>query len=137
MQRRERVVALALRWWARVAVVVEERFLVNSRRDGQIFVYRYFVGRHGDHDAVADDGARPRDAPPPPRVAQRRAEAVAVAVPGIAVAVAVAPERPVVVWIEAEGHGPEERVRAAAAPVERREQVPGPHQFVELADASS
>ena len=56
VQRRQRVVALALRWWARVAVVVEERFLVNSRRDGQIFVYRYFVGRHGDDDAVADDG---------------------------------------------------------------------------------
>ena len=36
----------------------EERLavLVNGRRHGQIFVYRYFVGRHGDDDAVADDG---------------------------------------------------------------------------------
>ena len=59
VQRRQRVVALALRWWARVAVV-EERLavlLVNSRRDGQVLLApRYLVGRHGDDDAVADDG---------------------------------------------------------------------------------
>ena len=57
VQRRQRVVALARRR-ARVAVFVEERLtvLVNGRRDRQIFVYRYFVGRHSDHDAVADNG---------------------------------------------------------------------------------
>ena len=61
VQRRQRVVALALRWWARVAVVVEKRVLVNSRRDGQVILApRYLLGRHGDDDAVADDGARPR-----------------------------------------------------------------------------
>ena len=54
VQRRQRVVALALRWWARVAVVVEERILVNSRRDGQVLLApRYLLGRHGDDDAVA------------------------------------------------------------------------------------
>ena len=57
VQRRQRVVALALRWWARVAVVVEKSFLVDGRGDGQVLLApRYLLGRLGDDDAVADDG---------------------------------------------------------------------------------
>ena len=57
VQRRQRVVALGR--WARVPLVVEERLpvLVNGRRDGQVLLApRYLLGRHGDDDAVADDG---------------------------------------------------------------------------------